>query len=45
MTHQIKWSAKGWMVVTLLGSMLVAAELEDSYADALIRLAALAGVA
>ena len=44
MTHQIEWSAEGWVVVTLLGALVVAASLEDSYADAVVELAALVGV-
>jgi hypothetical protein len=45
MTHQIRWSAQGWHVVTLLGSMVLATTLLCSYAEALDTLAALGGVA
>lgn len=45
MTHQIRWSKVGWQVVSSLGGMVIASMLVTSYADAVIALAALVGVA
>lgn len=43
MTHTIRWSRIGWTVVSSLGGMVVATLVADSYADAILELAARAG--
>lgn len=45
MTHSIRWNAQGWMVVTMLGTMVLAMVVLGSYGEALTALAALEGVA
>lgn len=43
MTHSIRWSRVGWMVVSSLGGMVIASRVVSSYADALLALATLVG--
>lgn len=43
MTHTIKWSRVGWMVVSSIGAQTVACYMATSYMDALFALASVTG--
>lgn len=36
MTHKIRWNAEGWHVETMIGTILVASVVLDTYCEALV---------